>query len=1335
MKNLTFTAKIWLGFSLVLMLILAVILVIQVNFAVIAQTEKRIAKTRIPTAHSSKEMLIGIQGTLASLRGWILLKDPVFKKQRAGYWQNEIGMSLATMKMLSLDWTNPDNIKTLNQLQAELVKFRQYQDEIEVIADSDDNKPAAKILTLELTPANQVILDSITAMINEEARQKSAEARMRLFKAMADFRASISQSQVYIELYVLLADKSYLQLYQKQWQINEARYLQLVELSPSFSARQQLAFSRLTVARNKFAQLVDRMQEIMQGQKSDLANHWLATRAIPLVSSIESKLAQMSKDQEMLLVADFNQHQQGLNRLERESSILFGTVILLILCLAIMIVRAVVRPIHQLLAMTVKIGNGEYAIDTQLTGSVEMMRLGRALEKMKQQIAERAERLEQQNWLTTQENRVMELTQGVLSLSDICELVISHLARSFEAGHGVFYLANQVDKDGQESLSLSLCGSYAFTERKELSAQLQMGEGLAGQAAKEGKPILLTRVPGDYIRIKSALGQQQPMNILAYPVMHENNLVGIIELASFVAFTDRQLQLLEKVSINLGIIIDNVANRNRTEKLLVETQNQALELNLQKEELRSVNENLESRAQQLKLSQEELQQQSEELRVSNEELSEKQKTLIEQSKNLQHTKAELEKKAEELTTTSKYKSEFLANMSHELRTPLNSLLILSKSLANNDEGNLTDEQLEDAKVIHEGGLALLMLINDIMDLSKVEAGKLTVHIESMSLETVCRDLELMFAKLAQQKQVEFSLSQDADVPAVIQSDIQRLEQILKNFMSNAFKFTSKGSVRLRIHRPLPELQQLPDYIEADTSLAFSVIDTGIGIADDKQVAIFEAFQQEDGSINRKYGGTGLGLAISRELAHLLGGEIKLQSTLGQGSVFTLYLPLHLQEITPPSEPALQEDRVFKAAKAEARVNACSPPEKMTPPGDFLDDDREIIQESDKTLLVIEDDIHFARVLVKVARKEGFKCLATDKGREGLLLAQQFLPMGIILDLGLPDINGLTVLEQLKFNLKTRHIPVHIASGADCEQDSLNSGAFSFLAKPVANEQIGHLLSSLVKTSSRQFKQVLVIEDDLGNQQAITKLIAAETIRVDCVDCGAKALEYLGEHKVDCIILDLGLPDMSGVELLTTIKQFRGQERVPVIVYTGKDIPDDEYKELCKISEDIIVKGAESPERLLDDVSLFLHSIQSAFSMEQQKTLKMLHDQSTTLSGQEILLVDDDMRNIFALSRELEKSGVNVTMAENGQVALEKIAERDAPFDLILMDIMMPEMDGLTAIREIRKISVYQQVPIIALTAKAMPEDKTSCIEAGASEYLTKPVDMERLLSMMQIWLF
>lgn len=995
-----------------------------------------------------------------------------------------------------------------------------------------------------------------------------------------------------------------------------------------------------------------------------------------------------------------------------------------------------------------RISLGEY--EQTIVPRSDRDQLSVALIRMLTSLKETTAENERQFWLKTQLARLTGLAQGVASVHQLVGMLISEISRLVGAGQGIIYLKETQSSESQSN-EYVLLGSYAFKERKNVANRVRPGEGLVGQCILEKKPILLSNVPSDYIHIQSGLGESKPFQIVVLPILFEEDVLAVIELASFKPFTGIEHELLEQLSDTLGVVIQAANSRQKTEALLRESQLLTEELQTQQEELRTANEELEEQTLMLKQSEEKMRIQSEELQAINEELEEKtnylevQKADIEkQNAFIQLSKQDLEEKAKELELASQYKSEFLANMSHELRTPLNSLLILSKSLSSNEDGNLNEDQIESAKIIHSGGLDLLTLINDILDLSKVEAGKLDIQMEEVRLDDLLQSIRYQFNPVAKQKGLSFILKLDDQIPEIVTTDGQRTEQILKNLLSNAFKFTASGSVTVEIASAGKGTAYQNKHLEENGSLALTVTDTGIGIPASKQQAIFEAFQQADGTTSRKYGGTGLGLTISRELAKLLGGEIHMRSTEGKGSSFTLYLPLGGAAITEMSEPKIAS---IKAEVAESVDSLQISSELLIastiedhlqsaqPAKTFLPDDREHLRNTvqDKVILIVEDDPTFAKILMDMSYKKGFKCLAAGDGFSALQLAKQYIPSAILLDLGLPDMDGLKVLDHLKYHNETRHIPVHIISGRDKSSDSLQRGAIGYLSKPIQAEDIEAVFNKIEHKLQERIQQVLVVEDDLNNQKAIHELLKHKKVDIHSVSTGKDGLQLMRSQPFDCVILDLTLPDMTGFELLQQLVVDSEGSIPPIIINTGKELTQEEYKELNHFTDSIVIKGANSPDRLLDEVSLFLHSVHKSLPQAHKEMIRMVRDSDESLKGRKILLVDDDLRNTFALSKVLRKHGLDVVMADNGKLALDKL-ESETGIELVIMDIMMPVMDGYEAIGHIRTMPKFQSLPIIALTAKAMTGDREKCIERGANDYMTKPVDTDKLLSLIRVWL-
>ncbi|MBN2245936.1 MAG: response regulator [Candidatus Aminicenantes bacterium] len=987
------------------------------------------------------------------------------------------------------------------------------------------------------------------------------------------------------------------------------------------------------------------------------------------------------------------------------------------------------------------IGNGDYSVPITIRSKEDT--LGNALSIMKSNLSSTSKEIQENNWSKTGQTELNNKMRGIQDPLQLAQNIISYLAKYLNAQIGAVYLSN----GNKNELVFSQVGSFAFTTRKNISNHFKLGEGIVGQAALEKQPILLTDVPDDYVHINSALGNTPPKNILVYPFLYEGQVKGIIELGSLDKFSDRHMTFLNEVAENVAIGFASAQSRVQMKELLDKTQQQAEELQSQQEELRQINEELEEQAKILKESEAKLQIQQEELQQTNEELEEKTQTLEKQKEeirlkntDLENTKIKLEEKAMDLELTSKYKSEFLSNMSHELRTPLNSLLILSKLLGENKDKNLTEKQKEYVQTIYSAGTDLLELINEILDLSKVESGKIELNIENINLKSLSKNIKRNFEHLTQDKGLSFGVKTEDNLCETISSDPQRLDQIIKNFISNAVKFTEKGGITISIHRPRKDIDLAKSNLDPDKTIAISVADTGKGIAKDKQKIIFEAFQQEDGSTSRKYGGTGLGLSISRELARLLGGEIQLESEVGIGSTFTLYLPeehspikkSQSQIFSPTSSGLKSSEEIssgYQSPKPESEL-------KQEPPasGTYLIDDRKNISSRDKSILIIEDDMKFAKILYDLAHEHEFKCLIAEDGEQGLVLANQFKPSAIILDITLPGIDGWTVMEKLKDNPETWHIPVHFISASEKTIDAMKMGAIGFLTKPVNPKKLNLAFKKIEDTIAKTIKKLLVVEDDEIQRKSIIELIGNGDVKTLSVATGQEALQLLRSDHFDCMILDLGLGDISGFELVEKMKNDPEIPDVPIIIYTGKELTKKEQNQLQKHAESIIIKGVKSPERLLDETTLFLHRVEKNLPEDKQKILRLLHDKEKIFQDKKILVVDDDMRNVFALASILEEKKMKTLIAQNGRESLE-ILEKNPDIDLVLMDIMMPEMDGYEAIREIRKQKKFQNLPVIAVTAKAMRGDRNKCIEAGANDYLAKPVNTEKLFSLLRVWLY
>ncbi|MCL1469415.1 HAMP domain-containing protein, partial [Argonema antarcticum] len=1029
-------------------------------------------------------------------------------------------------------------------------------------------------------------------------------------------------------------------------------------------------------------------------------------------------------------------------------------------------------------AIAVTKGDLTRSIAVQAEGEVAILKDN--INQMIANLRETTQKNTEQDWLKTNLAKFTRMLQGQRDLETVSKLILSELAPLVSAQHGVFYLMEA----GDHQSYLKLLSTYAYRERKQLSNRFDLGQGMVGQCALEKERILLTEVPDNYIKISSGLGESTPLNAVVLPVLFEGQVTAVIELASFRRFSEIHLTFFDQLTESIAIVLNTIAASMRTEELLKQSTALAEELQTQQAELRETNKRLEQQAQSLKTSEELLKKQQEQLQQTNEELEQRSRLLELQNKEVERKNNEieqarrsLEEKAAQLALSSKYKSEFLANMSHELRTPLNSLLILARLLADNTEGNLSLKQVEYTRTIYSAGTDLLGLINDILDLAKIESGTMSIEIDMMLFTELREQIERTFRQVAQDKALTFAIDLDTQLPRAIYTDSKRLQQVLKNLLSNAFKFTEKGSVTLRTAIQTGGWSQDNETLNrASSVVAFSVTDTGIGIPNDKQKIIFEAFQQADGTTSRKYGGTGLGLSISREIAHLLGGEIQLVSSVGKGSTFTLFLPQNhsgfedradkpyqelqrnFSELPLTRQPLLSSyfssptlpTRLASSNLAAIDGAATVQPKAQEPIPASLDgqkaqptslvDDRGDIQPGDIVLLIVEDDINFARILLDMARQQGFKVLVALRSETGLSMAREYKPNALVLDIMLPTMDGWTVLDRLKHDPSTRHIPVHIISVADGRHRGLQLGAVSYLQKPVTSEALSSALTQIKTFIQRPVKNLLVVQNNENQRHTIVELIGNSDVSTTAVGTGAEALEALKSGYFDCLVLDLNLPDMNGFELISSIKQeSRNVEAanlrsIPIVVYTEKKLSLFQETELKRIAQTTPLKEVHSPESLLDETALFLHRVQANLPAPKREMLEQLHKTDRVLTDKKVLIVDDDMRNIFALASMLERHQMQVIYKENGRDGIA-ILRSTPDIDIVLMDVMMPEMDGYETMRAIRQIPQFKGLPMIALTAKAMKGDREKCIEAGASDYITKPVDTDQLLSLLRVWLY
>jgi len=953
------------------------------------------------------------------------------------------------------------------------------------------------------------------------------------------------------------------------------------------------------------------------------------------------------------------------------------------------------------------ISNGNYDIRVDDTKADALGSVGESLNSMSGALKESFGLLSEKEWIQSGIAGLNNVMLGDKSLSELSKDVIEYLCHYTNSSAGVFYVV-----EGGDELAFTAGYSYIPTKSRET---IQKGDGLLGQAIVSGELLELKSLASDFIQINYALGEIKPTHIVAVPLI-DNRVEGALELASIYGFSQLHLEFLRIVGNNIGIAIKSTQNRKRVMELLEETQSQSEELRVQHSELEAINAELEAQTEKLQASEEELRVQQEELEQTNEELSER-SVLLEERNN------EIQKKSEALELTTRYKSEFLANMSHELRTPLNSILLLSRLLSENNSNGMNNEEIEFAKVIQSSGNSLLGLIDEILDLSKIEAGKMELEFLDVSTKEITDTLSNLFSQVAKEKGIKFDITAK-DAPIVIKTDKMRLEQILKNLISNAIKFTEKGSVSVEIKTNEDD----------DKVICFIVKDTGIGIPLEKQPLIFEAFQQADGSTKRKYGGTGLGLSISRELAKLLRGEIILHSAEGKGSSFTLCLPVYgtiskkviVDKVLPPLDITNDEVKELKEIKNKY-LSTVIPAE--------IEDDRDIIAEGDKVILIVEDDINFAQSLLAFSRKNGYKVVVAVRGDYALNFALMYKPVGILLDIELPIKSGWEVLEELKNNIQTKHIPVHIMSSHKLKQESLLKGAVDFLDKPFAFDRIPEVFSRIEHIITKESQKVLIIEDNPKHAKALAYFLESYNINSEIKSEVSEGLQALNKTEVDCVILDMGIPDKQAYQILDGVKKSPGLENLPVIVFTGKSLSLKEEVKIKKYADSIIVKTAHSYQRMLDEVSLFLHLVEENKGRDGKKdSYKKLNLLNNILHDKKVLIVDDDVRNIYSLTKALEVFKMNVITAFDGKDAI-KVLEEHPDTDVVLLDMMMPNMDGYETAEKIRTNPKFLTLPLIAVTAKAMTGDREKCIKAGASDYITKPVDIDQLLSLLRVWLY
>lgn len=1140
--------------------------------------------------------------------------------------------------------------------------------------------------------------------------------------------------------YVITGNESFLEPFNKGNSSYENHYDKLKQLTEDNSEQQQ----RLYNINNKYKEWVEWEKNIIIAKRKEVSSGKLKLE--DLIAIVQSGYGKNMMDELRSILGDINNEEERLllNRnadlikMEKETRVIMLTGGALATITAIIIaslsIRMIVNPVKVVTNTFREIAEGEVNLEARLMSNSEdeIGKMARYFNIFMTKLKELISENRNQSWLTTGRAELNEEMRGVREINTLSSRIITYICRYLNMQIGKFYVKT-------DSNTFKVFGSYSYSSSEGSPDEFNIGEGLVGQAALEDKIVLVQDVPADYMKIISGLGEAVPKNILIAPCMYHEEIECIIELGSFNQFTDVQLKFIEQVSENIATSINLTKAQTKMEVLLNKTLVQAEELQVQQEELRQNNEELEEQAKILKQSEMNLQTQQEELRVSNEELEEQTKKLEQQKRDisennklLRKANHEIEGKAKELEIANKYKSEFLANMSHELRTPLNSIIVLSQLLENKKANEpLTEKQLEYSKTIHSSGKNLLRLIDDILDLSKVESGKIDINFDQVNLAELAENTKSLFTPIILQKNIDFKIEIEDGLPEKIISDEQRLQQIINNLLSNAFKFTETGYVKMNICRPKEE--DIKNYkIEENVNklISIEIIDTGIGIPADKQTLIFEAFKQVDGTISRKYGGTGLGLSISRELARLLGGNIYLKSEEGKGSKFTLVFldNDNMEQVKLNKEEYSSIDKNYHD-NLEEKIISENDINEFT-----KDEHYESKKEDEKLLLIIEDDEQFSTLLSELAYKKNYKVLIEKNSEEAIKLAVKYKPYAILLDIGLANNSGVRVVDKLQNLEYTKNIPIHIISWKEDKNsyDKMKNLVWH-IKKPYNLEELYNLFDKIETSLSNDSKKLLIVDEDKSQSNMIYNNLNERGFKITTLESGLDAYKLLKDEQFDCMILDLNLKDMNGIDLVNKLKE-ENLVNFPILIYTEGNITQEEEDKLNKYTESIIIKGNNSIDRLLDEVSLFFHSVDSNIDNKNFKNIKFSEEKENLLNNKNILIVDDDMRNVFSLTSALEEKGMNVVVGRNGSEGIKKLYEKNN-IDLILMDVMMPEMDGYTAMKEIRKEKQFDNIPIIAITAKSMKEDRQKCIEAGSNDYLTKPVDINKLISLLKVWLY
>ena len=1318
--------------------------------------------------------LLGYNGFIHHYKNYLLRKDN-YRRNRAEGALNEV---VKVIDLYRLHTLTAGESSALQDLERVIISYRKALKNAEsLVANGADARKIDRTVRIDDQPALIALAFIDNAIANslsdpEEAiklKSVTLRDRARLLGAMADFRSSLGVAYSELQAFLITGQEAHEQLFHSQWKINTEKFQLLKKQRYLLLAEQVKALDNLTKVRDSFVPLPEEMFTIRRSERWNMTNYLLVTKTIPLAEKLLGLLAGgrnaegvreggLAGSEQTQLVNIANENASSIARLITMQWLLLLVGLLTAFIIGKRTEKAITEPLKDISEAMTAIASGDSTINIQDSNQVgEIGDLTRAASIFQQSTL----KTEDENWKKTQIASASAKAQQADTLVEFCREVIDTLTPLIKGSVGVFYVYKPKAK------LLEMEASYSFVNRKSHKTSFKLREGIIGQAAYEQQNIILSPVPKDFINVSSALGESAPSTLIVLPVLYRNNLLGVIEIASFEPLSQLNLELVEELMPTMALSLENLNQVIHAKTLLEETKRKSEELRASEEELRASEEELRSSEEELRVINEELIENAKGLeekkrqleraeskqREINKELSEHNEAMKVQQQALEKALSDNHRKTEEIKQSSRYKSEFLANMSHELRTPLNSLLILSKSLAENEDGDLNDDNVEAAEIIHESGTSLLHRINEILDLSKVEAGKMHVNINPVVLSDICHGIKRTFSHVAAEKHVDFTIALDDNTPAEISSDAEKLVQILDNLIANAIKFTKEGSVTLSIKIP----ESLPEEIDENPVgiIQFAVIDTGIGIDTEHLETIFEPFRQADGSTSRQFGGTGLGLSISKKFAELLGGAIHIESKEGEGSTFSLYLPNDfiaeenniVDEVEQSSVTTKEDNEGDTALLDEIKNNKLAelPEDNRTLDEieTFVKDDRVDLSDSDEVVLVVEDDPYFAQILVKRIQKQELNAVATDKPYDALRLAQLIQPIGIVLDVELPQMDGIEVYKQLKAVAKTNNIPVHFMSASNAELRAKAVGNANYLAKPVTKEQIDDAITGFAINSDSELQSVLIIDDDSSARQSACKQFnVKEDIEVFEAESGADALEQLQQHSIDCIILELNLPDIDGIELLEKISLLPNITMPQVVIYSSRDLSDEEVRLLRKFTDSLVLKDGSFADRLQDEVMLFLHSVKEnneeesaeySFNKPSYIDASLHPSHEVDLVGKTVLVVDDDIRNTFALSRALSDKGMKVLMSKDGAQSISML-EENPQIDIVLMDTMMPGMDGNEATKLIRDNVKFRNLPIIMITAKSMKGDQEASMAAGASDYLSKPIDMDKLLSMMRAWL-